>query len=195
MRLSIVFIALSVLGCSEKKDGGQKLESKGVVRDTCSFCAIDSFRVKPCETEVVPKMVIDYPVAIEFFNQANFINKYQRTNYDTVIKVLKMKHRGDRNQIYHLTEQRNYYLSLKDIISKNSIVTIDTLKNEQFILFLDHKTAYTINVRQFYSSDGVLMYTPGKEPIFWTMKRDEENCAGYEGIVKWYFLCHDNIDE
>lgn len=104
-----------------------------------------------------------------------------------------MKHRGDRNQIYALTEQHNYYLDLKQILTKNSIATIDTLRREQFVMFSDLKTSYVINLHQFHQTDGVLMYTPGKEPIFWTMRTDEESCSGYEGIVKWYFLCKENI--
>jgi hypothetical protein len=137
-----------------------------------------------------PRIVIDYPVAIEFFTRANFVFKYERDNFDTLSILLKMKPSNVLYEKYNLTEQYNYYAQgIRPVLLKGSVVILDNLVRDQTINLKNKDNAYLIDLRSFAQTDGVLMYTPGKKPIFWTMKKDEENCFGYFGLPKWYYNC------
>lgn len=106
------------------------------------------------------------------------------------MQLFKMKHRGDRNEIYRLYDLRGYYTQgIKPVLSENGVTIIDTIKNEQYITIKDGDKKYIIDLTRYRKDDGVLMFNPGKRPIYWTMKKDEENCYGYYGFPKWYYNC------
>ena len=106
------------------------------------------------------------------------------------MKFLEMKNWGDRGEIYRLTEQHYHYMQdIKPELLKRSIPIIDILSNEKFITVTNHKESHILNLIAYQKMDGVLMFKPGKKPIFWMMNREEENCYDYYGIVGWYFGC------
>jgi hypothetical protein len=197
-RVLIGIVLICVLNCtpnrSTEDNSNKKLDSfakEEITSDTCSFCAMSSFVVESVNRDIQTDIIIDYPVAIETMDRLSLVWKYERTNYDTLMKLFKMKHWGDRNEIYRLYDLYGYYTQgIKPVLLDNSVTIIDTIKHEKYVTILDGDKKYLIDLARYRKDDGVLMFKPGKPPIYWTMKRDEENCYGYYGFPKWYYNCH-----
>ncbi|HEU5291725.1 MAG TPA: hypothetical protein VFU05_13845 [Cyclobacteriaceae bacterium] len=193
------FIIIFIIGlsCSAKRTDEytyeeriEDLNKRGVTSDTCSFCALDSFLVESTNQDIETKIIITQPVAIELLDRTELMHKYHDTDYDTLMKLFKMKHAGDRNEIYRLSELYGYYTQgIKPVLMDNSVTIIDTIKHEQYITIKDKDKNYVIDLTRYRKDDGVLMFKPGKRPIYWTMKKDEDNCYGYYGFPKWYYNC------
>jgi hypothetical protein len=105
--------------------------------------------------------------------------------------LLGMESAGDRNEIYRLYDLSGYYSEgIKPVLIDNSVTIIDTIKHERYVTIRDRDKKYLIDLLRYRKDDGVLMFKPGKPPIYWTMKKDWENCYGYYGFAKWYYNCH-----
>ena len=194
LKIIYLFLVASIISCSFKSGEVNSLDSsqghKRITSDTCSFCIIEPFLIKPTPGDVKTEIVIDYPVAIEFFSQADLVFKYEKDNYDTLMKIFNRTPQEVSSLKYRLTEQHNYYAQgIKPILQKSSVEILDTISNDQLIKLTDKDGMYVIDLRTYKQTDGVLMYTPGKRPIFWTMKGDEDHCFGYFGFPKWYYNC------
>lgn len=191
-------VCISALSCSskptikDKSDGTTSLERRGITSDTCSFCAIDSLLVESINLDIKTKIIIDYPVAIELLDRVELVHKYENEKgYDTLMKIFKMRNHADRSEIYRVYDLYGYYTQgIKPVLVDNSVTIIDTIRSEQYISILDRDKKYLIDLRRYRKDDGVLMFKPGKRPIYWTMKKDWENCYGYYGFAKWYYNCH-----
>lgn len=193
---SIMLICL--LGCVSRREDKtmSKLDSVAfeddiIVPDTCSFCSMDSFLIKPVSQDVKTKITIDFPVAIVLFDRVELVHKYELDNYDTLMKVFKMKHWGDRNEIYRLYDLYGYYSQgIRPILNQNKVSIIDTIKKEKYVTIIDKSKKYVVDLSYYRQDDGVLMFRPGKSPIYWTMRKDEQYCFDYYGFPKWYFSCN-----
>lgn len=101
-----------------------------------------------------------------------------------------MKHWGDRSEIYRLYDLYGYYTEgIKPVLIQNEVTIIDTIKNEKYVTIKDNGKKYIIDLSYYRQDDGVLMFKPGKIPIYWTMRKEEENCFEYYGFPEWYFNC------
>jgi hypothetical protein len=196
-RIYLIVIWVSILSCSSKEREENTLETRmesferrGITSDTCSFCSIDGFLMESTTPDIQTKITIDFPVAIVLFDRVKFLHKYERENYDTVMKVFKMKHWGDRNKIYGLYDLYGYYtLGIKPILEDNAVTVIDTINIEGYIAIKDNDKKYIIDLGRYRQEDGVLVFTPGKRPIYWTIDKEDENCYAFYGFPKWYFNC------
>lgn len=194
IRLGVVFIF--ILCCSDKRTektvshNSPTLLKKGITSDTCSFCSIDSFLVKSAIPQGSTKINIDFPVAIEMLDRVRLIHRYERDNYDTLMKVFKMKRAGDRNEIYSHYDLYGYYTrGIKPVLIKNKVTIIDTIRNERYVTIKDSNRQYIVDLSYYRRNDGVLIFKPGKKPVYWTMKKDQENCSDYYVFPNWYFHC------
>jgi len=187
---SLTILSFCVICCSGKKTENTITEHDRIAStDTCSFCSYEASLINPIDLNIHPKKIIDYPVALVFFNNTNFIFKYEQTNYDTVMKFFKMKHWGDRNQIYEHYDNYGYYKQgIKPKLLKWSIA-IDTLIDEQYVEFRYQHELYIIDLKPYKYKDGVVMFKPGKKPVFWTMDIDWQSCHEYYVFPTWYFKC------
>jgi hypothetical protein len=191
---SLVLIGLCslLLSCSPERSKHQTEQNENLaVSDTCNFCNLDSFLIKPMPSALNVRLIIDKPIAIKFFNRFNLMQKYHNENsYDTLMKVFKMKHPGDRNVIYALTEQYYYFDNeIKPILIDNSIGIIDTVGTTPMAEFRGTKKTFVINLLDYKDQDGVLMFNPDREPIFWTFEKEQIYCKDLFGMVKQYFVC------
>lgn len=198
VRLLLGIFFLASLSCSSRKgevtsfkDNKMPALNNEINSDTCSFCSLDQLSIKPSSTPYKTAFVIDYPVAIEFFVRASLARKYDNEDgYDSLMKLFDLKGPGDRTKIYNLLDQYGYYTQgLKPELLKYSVATIDTVKATGFITLKDQDISYLIDLSAYEQTDGVVMFTPGKRPIFWTMNRDQEYCFGLFGVSKWYYNC------
>jgi hypothetical protein len=190
----LVIVCISVLDCSNRKtqdeSRSKSFEERGITSDTCSFCAIDSLVVKSTNSSIETIINVDYAVAIELMDRVELVRKYEEKKYDTLMKLFKMKHWGDRNEIYRLYDLYGYYTQgIKPVLVDNSVTIIDTIRHERYITIKDGDKKYLIDLMSYRRDDGVLMFKPGKSPVYWTMKKEEDNCYGYYGFPKWYYNC------
>jgi hypothetical protein len=186
-------VCMLILGCTTKSEHGSRaraLEERGITSDTCSFCALDGLVVESIDGRINTNITIDYPVAIELMDRVEWVRKYEEERYDTLMKLLKMKHWADRGEIYELYGLHGYYTQdIKPVLLRNSVIIIDTIKHEQYVTIKDGREKYVIDLLRYRQDDGVLMFTPGKKPIYWNMEREDENCYWLDGFPKWYFEC------
>jgi hypothetical protein len=194
-KIFVTIIFISCLGCSPKQTDKEILNAdsfrkKRISPDTCSFCSIDPFLVESTEQDIQTNITIDFPVAIVLLDRVGLVHKYERENYDTLMKLFKMKHQGDRSEIYRLYDVYGYYTEgVKPLLILNEVTIIDTIKSEKYITIRDNDKKYIIDLSYYRQDDGVLMFKPGKSPIYWTMRKEEENCFEYYGFPEWYFNC------
>lgn len=117
---------------------------------------------------------ITEPIAIEFFTLAK-----RKDWFDSL---------DDNHQTYHRTlDQYGYYTArIRPIIENRGITVVDTLMNRTVLFFEDDKNEYIVDVGKWHHSDGVLFFTPGQEPFFWT---DRLKCliCGDTALVNCYF--------
>jgi len=161
--------------------------------DVCERCRLDSFYIKSSvKTAVSDQKVISKPTAVEFFNLTKLMSKYHNNDsYDTLMKLFKMKDWGDRNKIYELIEQDFYYKKeIKPILVQNSVNIIASTGGDQFLKF-ESNDSFFVDVTKYLNEDGVLMFKPGKRPIFWTFKKEKKYCTELYGLVQKYYECPD----
>jgi len=200
-RLDVGYVTLSIflilyiliVSCSREHSKYQANEKEELVdlEDTCNFCALDSFSVKPITRDLNSRLIVDKAVAIVFFNRFYLMNRYHNeTSYDTLMKIFHMKNRGDRKIIYDMTEQYFYFdKDIKPILKDNSVAIIDTIKNTPTIMFKDKNISFVIDLQKYKDHDGVLMFSPGKKPIFWTFEGEQNYCKGLFGMAQQYYEC------
>lgn len=185
-----MFVLLSVAtDCTHKDSKPDDLKSISPSPDTnskCSSCLIDSFDVKQASQIQRQKVIINEPVAVQFFNQVRLGDKYQIENYDSLIKLFK----GDGEKIYDLKNQYFYFVkAIKPILIENSIKIIDSVSNDYLLEFRVSDASVFVNPKDYNDQDGVLLFIPGKKPVFWTADREEISCKNSQGFVEQYFLC------
>jgi hypothetical protein len=99
----MVSVTMNCTRNNSKVDNHGIILGDSIVSDTCNACPIDSFSLKLGSGYRGNKISIDRPVAIQFFNQVRFADKYDNDkSYDTLMTMFNMKHTGDRNMIYGL---------------------------------------------------------------------------------------------
>ena len=193
--LPIIVIGLSIaVNCtpreSKQDDLEHSLSGAPKISDTCKACSIDSFYVKRAFPDDGQKVLIDGPVAVQFFNQVRLADKYEVENYDTLMKLFKMKHTWDRSVISALKNQYFYFVEgIKPILIENSIKVVDSVSTNRLLEFRVSNGSIFVNPADYIGQDGVLFFLPGKEPVFWTADREEAYCKGSHGLAVQYFLC------
>jgi hypothetical protein len=189
-----IMVMVVVLSCTRSESKRDNLESAissdSSLNDKCNACSMESFFVKQASASDAEKLLIDGPVAIQFFNQVRLADKYEKENYDTLMKLLKMRHWSDRNVLYALKDQYFYFMvEIKPVLTKNSIKLIDSIAHNRLLEFRGSDGSIFVNADDYKGQDGVLFFTPGKKPLFWTADREEKYCRNSQGIVAQYFLC------
>jgi len=159
--------------------------------DKCDACEADSFFIKPSSVINGDRILISQPVAIQFFNQVHLIKKYDHErSYDTLMRLFNMKHWSDRNVIYALNNQYFYFVEeLKPLLVRYSIAIIDSVSDNRLLEFRDANVSVVVDPKNYKDQDGVLLFLPGKKPIFWTVDAEDRYCRNATGIVSQYFLC------
>jgi hypothetical protein len=187
----IVIVFCAAVNCTHRESKRDNLESVDAsANDTCNVCNIHSFFVKLAYTSSGEKLLIDRPVAIKFFNQVRLADKYEIENYDTLMKLFKMKHSGDRGVLQALKNQYFYFTkTLEPVLVENSIEVIDSIQYNRHLEFRVSDVSVFVNPKDYKGQDGVLFFIPGKQPLFWTADREERYCRDSHGIVAQYFLC------
>src|SRR5688572_6647773 len=146
-------VCILILGCTTKSERGSRaraLEDRGITSDTCSFCALDGFVVESIDRKIKTNITIDYSVAIELMDRVEWVRKYEEERYDTLMKLLKMKHGSDRNEIYRLYGLYGYYSqNIKPILLHNSVTIIDTIRHEQYVTIKDGRKKYVIDLFRY----------------------------------------------
>lgn len=198
--LNLLFIAImltvlqqfGIYGCS-KNQGHNSTDELSMSRyelNGCNAFVIDSFFVKHSAQTEGSKLLIEQPVVLTFFNQAKMVDKYEVENYDSLKAFLNMKHSGDRNMIYMLKNQYFYFVKdLRPKLEARSVRIIESFVANQVLEFHVNDTTIYVNVDEYKTQDGLLIFSPGKNPLFWTAAKEDLYCSGNYGIILEYFDC------
>jgi hypothetical protein len=89
-----------------------------------------------------------------------------------------------------LGDQYFYYIKeIKPVLAKNSIQIVDSVSTDLLLEFPGPKASILVDPKAYNSQDGVLFFTPGKQPLFWTFDRALAYCKDGHSVVAQYFLC------
>jgi hypothetical protein len=111
-------------------------------------------------------IVINSAVAIEFFSLAKNRDLY-----------LSSKKRDAMSSYYELLDQHGIYQDfIVPVLDSLEIPVVDTIPDDVYIIFEDSTQTYIINIDRLKSEDGVLLYAPGKKPVFWQEKNMRLSC-------------------
>jgi len=195
LALSMITILVCV-GTNCTRGGSDHINSDlnsndGKLDDKCDACAADSFLIKPSSVINGDRILISQSVAIQFFNQAHLVEKYDnKRSYDTLMRLFNMKHWSDRNVIYALTNQYFYFIEeVKPFRVKHSITIIDSVSDSRLLEFRGANFSVVVDPNDYKHQDGVLFFLPGKKPLFWTANAEGRYCRSENGIASQYFLC------
>ncbi len=172
--LSVILAAGTAVGCSDHQNANKVVE----VKQSCDSCAWKEAEVSFVDAIPSDKFRITRATAVEYFNVVN------RTATDSVIRK---RFSEDSQWRYNLIDQYGYYSgNIKPGLIAAKIDVIDTLNWRTVLFFEDEKHEYIVDVSAYKNRDGVLLYKPGKAPIFWTMDLYKSNCAD-STLLQCYF--------
>jgi len=144
----------------------------------CDSCNWDAAKIESADAIPTDSFRITEAIAIEYFNIAN--EKFPDS-------VLADKFYTNHEWRYRMLDQFGYYNStVKPILTENGIQTTDTIRWRTVLFFEDGKSEYIVDAGVYKGKDGVLMFTPGKAPVFWTNEVFRNNCDDTT-FVKCYF--------
>jgi hypothetical protein len=147
---------------------------EAMLSESCNCCnptlaAVDLVDAIPTDT-----FTITTPVAIGFFTLAN-----RQDWFDSI---------DDGHQTYYRTVDQygRYTAVMHPLLEKRGVRVIDTLIDRTVLFFEDSRNEYIVDVRKYFHNDGVLMFTPGKAPVFWTAAA-LSSCCDDTSFVNCYF--------
>jgi hypothetical protein len=144
----------------------------------CDSCNWESAKIELVDAIPTDSFRITEPIAIEYFNLAN--EKFPDS-------AAADKFYTDRVWQYRMLYQLSYYTStVKPVLAAIGIPMTDTIRSRTVLFFADEKNEYVVDATTYRGTDGVLLFTPGKAPIFWTNEVFRNNCEDTT-FVKCYF--------
>lgn len=87
---------------------------------------------------------------------------------------------------YRLLEQWGMYSDMKPLLIRNDVTIIDTAFSDTLVTFESGAEHYTIDLRPYRVRDGVVLFQPGKKPVFWS-DRSLGFCCDVEESFWSYF--------
>jgi hypothetical protein len=144
----------------------------------CDSCNWEAAKIQ--FVDAIPTDTVEFtaPIAIEYFNLAsgNFPDSATADRFFS-----------DHQWRYGITDQYGYYTAIvRPILERYGIPTIDTIRWRNVLFFTDSISEYVVDAGRYRSNDGVLLFAPGKAPIFWTRDVFRNNCTDTT-FVKCYF--------
>lgn len=192
--LMLIFVVCVALNCTNRNAKLANLDSTDIskelgINDTCSACPLDSFAVRQVSMSAAEKILIDRPTAIQFFNRVWLADRYDNQKSQDTLKKLF----GNRSAVYNLRDQYFYFREvMRPMLISNSIKVIDTLSDNRLLELRGIHGSFFVNTSAYKDQDGVLLFTPEKEPVFWTDREETRYCRKGVGLVGQYFFCPEN---
>lgn len=78
------------------------------------------------------------------------------------------------------------YSDMKPLLIRNDVTIIDTAFSDTLVTFESGAEHYTIDLRPYRVRDGVVLFQPGKKPVFWS-DRSLGFCCDVEESFWSYF--------
>jgi hypothetical protein len=195
--MKYIFVFLMLYSCNSKLDRNaheientSSLDSKISEKEAgiCEICPKDAFMVETLDSNQNVPLTFNKPVVLEFFNLYDAIEKYDiELKQDSLPE--KLKKEPYRQEIYRTIDQVGYYTNLRQELESLQVTILRSKFKDDFVKFVDNDNAYIIDLRAYIETDGVLMFNPGKRPIFWTSSEAILKCKDMEGVGRWYFNC------
>lgn len=144
----------------------------------CDSCNWEAAEIEFVDAIPTDSVQFTGSIAIEYFNIAN--QKFHDS-------VTADRFYNDHQWRFRVTEQYDYYESVvRPILNRCKVPTTDTIRYRNVLFFSDSTNEYIVDAGPYRSKDGVLLFTPGKAPVFWTTDVFRNNCTD-STFVKCYF--------
>jgi hypothetical protein len=196
-RMKYIFVFLVLYSCNTKPDRNadeneytSSLDSKISEKEAgiCEICPKDAFMVETLDSNQNVPLTFNKPIVLEFFNLYDAIEKYD-TEFKQDSLPEKLKKDPYRQEIYRTIDQVGYYGHLRKELESLDVTILRSQLTDDFVRFVEKDKSYLVDLRAYRETDGVLMFNPGKKPIFWTSSEAILKCKDMEGIGRWYFNC------
>jgi hypothetical protein len=195
--MKYIFVFLLLYSCNSKpernvheSENTSFLDSKISENEAgiCEICPKDAFMVETIDSNQNVPLTLNKPIVLEFFNLHNAIEKYD-TEFKQDSLPEKLKKDPYRQEIYRTIDQVGYYGHLRKELESLHVTILRLQFTDEFVRFVEKDNSYIVDLRAYREIDGVLMFNPGKKPIFWTSSEAILKCKDMEGIGFWYFNC------
>lgn len=144
----------------------------------CDSCNYDAAKIHFVDAIPTDSVEFTEAIAIEYFNIAN--EKFPDS-------ATADKFYNDHQWRYRVIDQHGYYSEIiRPVLKRCNIQITDTIKHRNVLFFTGAATEYIVDAGAYRSQDGVLLFTPGKAPVFWTTEVFRTNCQDTT-FVKCYF--------
>jgi hypothetical protein len=183
--LFILVLAALLWTCSgETQSKHQKPASQRIQVDTCNSCSLSTFIIPSADSVTPAKIKINKPTAITFFNLLDLIGKYDGEGGDSLPE--KLKH-DNRQSIYRTIDQNGMYKAfIYPHLDSLGVKVISGNYKDRVLTFDYNNQSYTIDLAYFEETDGVVLFTPGKKPVLWTLENGLKHCTDHD-FVRCYF--------
>lgn len=176
-KIALLFVYSMMLGCSNEIDGANHdLEKKtSALALICDSCIYDDFsinRLKSIEADTV----FSTPIALGYFEL------YKSLESDSLHEKLKI----DRQEYYRTYDRIGWFGHAKSTLSELKIPYKNGTFEKPHIAFMVDDSSFVIDVSYFKDNDGVILYTPGKQPILWEDKNMNIECDVMK-LIQCYF--------
>lgn len=144
----------------------------------CDSCNWEAAKIEFVDAIPTDSVTFTEPIAIEYFNLAN-------GNFPDSATADKFY--NEHQWRYRIVDQYGYYTAImRPVLEQNKISFTDTIKHRTVLFFQDSLSEYIVDAAAYKAKDGVLFFTPGKAPIFWTADAFRNNCTDTT-LMKCYF--------
>lgn len=169
--LSAVAATGVFISCGEQPTHGSDADP---VANTCNACRWERAAITLVDATPTDSFTISAPIAIEYFTLAK-----RDDCFDSL---------PDNHQTYYRTvDQYGFYITLmKPSLKSRGIQVIDTLMARNVLFFEDSGHEYIVNAAPYFHSDGVLLFTPGKAPVFWTTEMLNAQCSPADFLACYF---------
>lgn len=143
------------------------------IPESCDSCGWKLAAIEFVDAIPTDAFKITQPTAIEFFTIGD-----DKSWFDSL--------RDDIQTYYRMVDQYGYYITLVRPKLEGRGVKIISKPERTVYFFEDNKHEYIVDATVYSRNDGVLMFTPGKEPVFWTEAMMKPGCAD-STFIECYF--------
>jgi hypothetical protein len=133
-----------------------------------------------------PGLILSKKSILTFFNLSKYALNKSLMNIDLDSNTLANIDNPNRQVLYHFVDQFNYYKTIVEPeIDSLKISKIDITNINSTVLFTENKEILKLDLTIFKSKDGLVLYNPGKKPIYFNMEKYKQ--VNIMSLIKEYF--------
>jgi len=182
--LTVCALIILEIGCTSSLSSD--CTSKTINNTQPDFKSYSFININKYSSDKKPRLVLSKKSILTFFNLSKYALNKSLKNIDLDSNTLANIDNPDRQALYHFIDQFNYYKTVVEPeIDSLKIIKIDITDINSTVLFTENKELIKLDLTIFKSKDGLVLYSPGKKPMYFDMEKYKQ--VNLMALIKEYF--------